>query len=63
MVGLKAPSVRRLTHAEQVDLVRHDRAGPQSDCERLVMVDERMVAWQGRGRPGFETAVSRVGRG
>jgi hypothetical protein len=29
MVGLKAPVVRQLRHAEQVDLVRHDQGGPR----------------------------------
>lgn len=28
MVGVKAPGVRQLRHAEQVDLVRHDQGGP-----------------------------------
>ena len=28
MVGLEAPGVRELRHAEQVDLVRHDQGGP-----------------------------------
>src|SRR5215813_14390118 len=40
MVALRAPDVRRLSHAEQVDLVRHDQAGPLPGdrtcrCERV----------------------------
>jgi len=67
MVGLKAPGVRQLRHAEQVDLVRHDQGGPPAPGRPHMPMTERrsngrrvvdLVAEFNYGRRRYESTAS-----